>query len=113
MTNSTKQQPTTDVLHRFIDRQGVVLKNTYHVIKRTPCGAWVYISPGNKRFILNTGTKRFATADLEEAKTSFLARKRRHLAILRAQINGIEHAVTAIQEGRINDYSHISFFAED
>ncbi len=102
-----------DVLHRFVDRQGVVLKRTYHVVKRTPCGAWVMKPEGGKKFILNTGTKRFATADLEEAKTSFLARKRRHLAILRAQINGIEHAVTAIKEGRINDYSHISFYAED
>lgn len=109
----TKQQPAPDVLHRFIDRHGVVLESTYHVIKRTPCGAWVYIEPGKKKFILNTGTKRFAYTDMEEAKTSFLARKRRQLAILRAQINGIEKAVAAMQEGRIGDYSNSHFYFDN
>lgn len=107
------QTKQPDVLHRFTDHHGVVLKNTYRVIKRTPCGAWVYMPAGKRKFILDTGTKRFAIADLEEAKTSFLARKRRQLAILRAQIKGIEYAVIAIQEGRIGDYSNNCFYTED
>ena len=104
---------THDVLHRFTDHCGVVLKSSYHVTKRTPCGAWIYMSAGKKKFILNTAKKRFAIADLEEAKASFLARKRRQLGILRAQIAGIETAVTAIQEGRIGDYSNSGFYFDN
>jgi hypothetical protein len=53
----------------------------YDIIKTTPCGVWIRVGP-DKKFVLSDSHKRFAYPTLEEAKESFIARKRKYLQIL-------------------------------
>ena len=54
----------------------------YFVTKRTPKGAWI----GNQ-FVLLSASKRFACNTVEEAIESFIARKRKQIKILEAQLS--------------------------
>ena len=95
-----------NVLYRYADTDGVVCLQTHYITKRTAKGCWVgHLQYGEKHFILDSGVKRYAYPTKEEAKTSFLARKRRQLAILKHQVKAVEHAVIAAKEDRFNDYA--------
>jgi hypothetical protein len=102
----------TEVLYRYVNMQDVVLLETHYVAKRTPKGAWITdkFDFRKKRFVLDTGRKRFAYPTKEEAKESFLARKRRQLFILKAQVENVELAVLALKEDRIADYRGSVYF---
>lgn len=63
------------------------------VVKETPCGVWVEQYGGGTRFVLKAARKRFACPTQEEALTSFKARKRRQIGILRAQLERAEEAL--------------------
>lgn len=67
----------------------VLLK--YPVKKHTPKG--VRLKTG--RFVLNTARKRFACATVEEAVTSFIARKRKQIQILMHQARRAQVALDA------------------
>lgn len=101
-------EPAT-VLYRYVDAQDVVLLEEYRVVRRTPKGCWIQIAPGypkpKLKFVLNDSVKRWAHDTRDDAKTSFLARKRRQLSILRNRITDIEACVLAINEDRIADWS--------
>ena len=90
-------------LYRYDNHGDVVVPVTFHVVKHTPHGCWIR-DYEKRRFVLNDSVKRFAYPTVEEAKTSFLARKRRQLALLRGQIAAVEGAVEAMKEGRLLDY---------
>lgn len=101
-------EPAT-VLYRYDRYTDVVVLDTYLIVRRTPCGVWIQVQPGypkpKLKFVLNDSVKRWAHETLEGAKTSFLARKRRELAILRGRIIDVEACVLAMNENRIADYS--------
>lgn len=62
----------------------------FPVLSTTMCGVWIDIGAGEKRFVMNDGRKCFARATKEDALKDFVARKRRHIAILRAQLDTVE-----------------------
>jgi deoxyribodipyrimidine photolyase-like uncharacterized protein len=59
------------------------------VAKETPKGCWIDVY-GKRKFILNDAVKRYACPTKELALQSFIARKRRQCAILRAQLENAE-----------------------
>ncbi len=63
--------------------------HTFHVVKETPKGCWIDVY-GKRKFILNDAVKRYAYPTKELALQSFIARKRRQCAILRAQLKNAE-----------------------
>ena len=61
----------------------------YKVLKWTPKGAWISlyeIIPHDRKFVLLTARKKFACKTIEEAKESFVARKKAQIRILKANI---------------------------
>lgn len=102
------------VLYRYNSNQDVVLLDAYQVVRRTPKGVWVKVAPGypkdKLKFVLNDAVKRFAYETRDDARTSFLARKRRQLSILRNQIIDAEACVLAINEDRIADWSSTEYY---
>jgi hypothetical protein len=95
--------------YRYVDVNGVVMLDKYRVLTETPCGVWLHkpYTKSGKQFVLLRLTdgrvthKRFACPTTDEAKVSFLARKRRQLAILKAQIANVEQAVENMQADRV------------
>lgn len=99
---------TEDVLYRYVERRyshgideydnplpGYSIQldlHTFPVKKRTPKGAWIN-DYGNKRFVLLTAKKQYACNSQEEAKDSFIFRKKRHISILTAQLTSAKRAL--------------------
>ena len=54
----------------------------FFVIRRTPKGAWIRYYTGKQKFVLLTARKRFACQTIEEARVSFIARKKRQICLL-------------------------------
>lgn len=84
-----------DPMYRYDSMEGFdppVYLSTYLVASVTPKGCWLDVY-GEKRFVLSEATKRFAYPTKELALSSFVARKRRHISILEAQL---EHLQTAL-----------------
>lgn len=64
------------------------------VVKFTPKGAWVIDHyDDRKRFVLGAARKRYACPTIEEARASFVARKRRQIQILKARARDAEEAL--------------------
>ena len=63
----------------------------YTIIKETKCGYWVM--DGRKRFVYKDARKKFACLDKLTALESFIARKKRQIKILKAQINSVHEAL--------------------
>ena len=64
----------------------------YSVLKRTAKGVWLstpYDKQKGKRFVLDSGRKRFAYPTKALALESYIARKTRHLSILQHQVNDV------------------------
>lgn len=57
-------------------------RHEYAVIRHTPKGVWVDDYSQRGRFVLTGATKRWACPTDEEARASFVARKRRQIKIL-------------------------------
>jgi len=71
---------------------------TYLVIRHTPKGVWIdtrfdLAEKSRKKFILKDAMKRFACPTIEEAKESFLARKRKQLRIYKARTKQVEQVI--------------------
>lgn len=92
---------TEAVFYRYDDvrttRGASVVLHRFRVEKRTRCGVWID-AYGVRRFVLTYARKRYACPSIEEARVSFLARKRRQLALLRAQVDHVERAIVALNE---------------
>ncbi len=127
----TATAPATAVLYRYQDvryaapldefdnpcRLGgtVEVELSYFAIeKRTPKGAWVRLCFYNKqtrqlsdwrcterRFVLLTAHKKFACETKAEAMTSFLARKKRQLQILKSQVCDVERAIDKAERMKV------------
>lgn len=73
----------------------VVVLTTYRVVKKTPKGAWL----SNGKFVLDGSGKRGAHATKELALESFVARKKRHAAILESQLASVKNALVIAERG--------------
>lgn len=73
--------------------EGVVELEVWREIKKTPKGAWIERSYGQKKFVLDAGRKRYAWPTKEEAWESFLARKRKQVKHLKRQLVAAELAL--------------------
>jgi hypothetical protein len=71
----------------------------YEILKFTPKGFCISNwSKSGKRFILNTSRKKYAHITIEDAKTSFIARKNRQYNILSNKIQNVMKALKVFQE---------------
>lgn len=77
----------------------------FYVRKHTPKGVWLTMfrpAPGNLtdkgRFVLHSATRRFACATIEEAKVSFIARKRKQAVIHRARADNADRAIQLVEK---------------
>jgi hypothetical protein len=68
----------------------------FAVFKHTPKGVWIGWS-GPEKFVLRESRKRYACPTIEEAKESFIARKKRQAGIYRARLRDAEKALAIIQ----------------
>ena len=73
------------VYYRYDNAGQGVFRTEYVVQKKTPCG--VRLDCG--RFVNNSHRKRWAYPTDEEARSAFLARKRRQALILKAQLDDV------------------------
>lgn len=73
-----------------------VYTQEYEVVGTTPKGVWIN-AYGQRRFVLSTARKRFACSTLEEAKASFIARKKRQLKILNRQVANVERSLEVVE----------------
>lgn len=94
-------------------RVGVHLME-YDVIRKTKCDVWIdivnylaapfeMIPKDCLKFINLQANKKYACLTIEEAKESFIARKRRQIRILSAQILRVDKAIIEINIGDTND----------
>lgn len=74
------------------DFNRTVCFDKFEIIKHTKCGFWIE-GYGKKRFVLNSGNRRFAFPTKEEAERNFLYRTHKQLIILKCQIQAIENEV--------------------
>jgi hypothetical protein len=84
-----------------------VLLEEHKIDRRTPCGVWIqdpWAYPVKLRFVNLTKVKQYACETKDAAKVSFLARKKRQLAILRSRIAMIEGAVERIESDEIGEH---------
>jgi hypothetical protein len=70
----------------------------YPILKRTPKGVWIDTGYSiGKKFVNLTARKQFACETIEEAKKSFLARKKKQISILTHQIREAEQAIVLMK----------------
>ncbi len=87
--------------HPVGEGEFVVQLNKYKVTKHTAKGVWIEYGFEKDKFILAKARKHFACSTISEAKLSFLARKKRHLGLLRAQAEDVR-AVLADAPARMD-----------
>lgn len=92
--------------YRFWDSKSGCHLDKLRVHRRTLAGAFLCVAKPNglQAFVLNVGKKKFAYPTIEEAKISFLARKRWQLSYLKTTIDRVEEAVRAMNEGSLELY---------
>ena len=82
-----------------------VLLDRFCIMKRTPKGAWIDIW-GEKRFVNLTARKQYACDSPEEARQSYLARKKRQVRILSSQLSSSKSAMALMES---NTYTKCFF----
>lgn len=77
---------------------------TYQVVRRTAKGMYIALGGGSdgdflgmERFMLTDARRRFACPTIDEARQSFIARKRRQAGILKAQMDRALWAIAEIE----------------
>ena len=82
-----------------------IIIDQYHVIKKTPMGKWIRIPyPKKKRFVLDSGLKRFAHETKEGALKSLSARKRVQLSWLSYYTRVAELTIDLVKNGKTDEY---------
>lgn len=92
-----------EYFYRFWDDKGGCHLDKIRVHRRTKYGAWLCTQKPNglQAFVLDDGKKKFAYLTIEEAKVSFLARKRWQLIHLKNTTERVTAAVKAMNEGEL------------
>ncbi len=67
--------------------------DTYPITKFTPCGCWIDLGVGGKKFVNLNAYRKWAHDTREGAMKSFIARKKRQVIILRSQLVAAEAAL--------------------
>jgi hypothetical protein len=91
------------------DNTTAIYLDEWRVDKHTPKGVWIS-RYGMKKFVLNDARKRYAYPTIELAKKSFIARKQHQIARLRSQLEQAETALKLMQEGKLREDSHPTFW---
>ena len=94
---STNQFDSNNITHYHQGSHSAVYLHEYESIRETKCGVWILTGDKSKKFVNLTCMKQYASESVEEAKRGFLARKKRHLSILKSQIMMVEDSVSAIE----------------
>ena len=82
--------PTVDEFERSVGECEVIIcLRRYKIMKQTPKGVWLEYGYEKDKFVLRDARKRFACPTIEEAKISFIARKKRQLGILEVQAKDV------------------------
>lgn len=102
--DETRLPAPMGVLYRYVNYGVSVVLLKYPIIKNTPKGCWVrdYSSRGDRRHVCNNTRKRFAFPTAEEARVSFVARKRRQIKILQAQLDWTRKALGKAERNEID-----------
>lgn len=75
-----------------------IVLSRIEVIRTTPKGVWLASHDKlEERFVRNNARKRYAYPTVEEAKQSFIMRKRRQVVILAFQLKAIENALRTVE----------------
>ncbi len=94
-----------EVYYRYYEMGSYVGVEEFRVLRRTPKGVWVdtlgYRRP--KRFVLDSGRKRFCYPTLAEAWASFLKRKERQQAILAAQHDDVAKLLAKVKDKPLDE----------
>jgi hypothetical protein len=91
--DDTQFAPPLDEFENPVGPGRVVVQLTeFPVIRRTKCGAWVD-NFGTPRFVLLSARKQFACPTKEDAKVSFLARKKAQARIYAARLRATNEAI--------------------
>jgi hypothetical protein len=61
----------------------------FEVIKHTKCGFWIH-GYGKKRFVLNSGNRRFAFPTKEEAEVNYIYRTHKRLKYLKTEVESVD-----------------------
>jgi len=82
----------------YLDPRNVQLNlSIFYIQKFTPCGVWISIYKygvnGWRKFVNLKANKKWACKTKEEALTSFIARKRRHIDIYESRLVEIKTAL--------------------
>lgn len=77
----------------------------YEILKRTPCGYWVADEIMKPRFVNNEWYKKYAYLTVEEATESFIARKRRAIAIWKGKVKDAEEMLSAAEKVKFDPNS--------
>lgn len=86
-----------DETHAYVQ----VRLRVFEVVKRTPCGVKIAMGYGGEKFINLNARKQYASVSVEEAKISFIARKRRQAGILSSQLVNVNEALRIVESGEI------------
>ena len=70
----------------------------FDVARETRCGVWIRTSIGDERFVIN-GRKRYAWPTIEEARRSYLCRRRKQVDILERQLVRAKACLAAARKG--------------
>jgi len=86
-----------NLLYRIFDNttwngEADPVMDTFQVIKETPCGVWIHPDPDSdkKRFVRLHAFKQWAWETPEQARESYLRRKAKQIAILKARLKKAE-----------------------
>ncbi len=75
----------------------------FEVVKRTPQGVWLDTGDIEPKLVLNCWNKRYACPTIEEAKASFIARKRRQILLAESTIRRAKEAMRYMGEKGFNN----------
>ena len=97
----TQYAPPADECGEFVGSGTLKVElREYDVIRYTPCGAWIRRgSIDTPRFINFRARKQFACGTVEEAKESFLARKKAQIRIHQAKVVRAQRAINILVHG--------------
>lgn len=70
----------------------------YTIISHTPKGFWIRYFL-RRRFVLNTARKRFACLTIEDARESYIARKKAQARIYKARLHIAEKILAHVESG--------------
>lgn len=70
---------------------------TFQLIKETPFGYWIAYVRGRKKWMKKLSHRKYACLTKVEAMESFIARKKKQILILKAQLNVAEIALRQVE----------------